>query len=79
MPGLTVSSARAARTIVGAMRRRAAEAIIGVPAKIAARGNALMPRTSAAILTFVNRLLPHDATPRIVSGFEAERRATIGG
>lgn len=43
------------------------------------RGSSLMPRTSAAILELVNRMLPHDATPRIVSGFEAERRATIGG
>ncbi|HJW95785.1 MAG TPA: SDR family oxidoreductase [Thermoanaerobaculia bacterium] len=78
MPGLTVSCTRAARKVVSAMRRRAAEAVIGVPAKIAMRGNALMPGTSAAILALIARLLPHDATPRIASGFEAERRATIG-
>jgi len=79
LPGLTVSVRRAARQIVSAMRRRSAEVVIGTPAKIAMRGNSLMPRTSAAILELVNRMLPRDATPRIVSGFEAERRATIGG
>ena len=74
MPGLTVSATRAARQIVSAMRRRVAEVVIGTPAKIAAKGNGLMPRTSATVRALVSRLLPRGEAPHIVSGFEAERR-----
>jgi NAD(P)-dependent dehydrogenase (short-subunit alcohol dehydrogenase family) len=58
IPGLTMSSQRAARQIIEACRRGDAEAILSMPAKVAARANALFPETTARVLSLVNRLLP---------------------
>ena len=58
LPGPTISSRRAARQIVEACRAGDAEAILTLPAEIAARGYALFPGLASRILSWGNRLLP---------------------
>ena len=87
MPMLSMSATRAARKIVKAMKRRAGEITLSAPAKVGARLNGLMPAKIAAVLGIVNALLPHDQTPLVASGADAEAlldsplvaRATILG
>jgi NAD(P)-dependent dehydrogenase (short-subunit alcohol dehydrogenase family) len=58
LPLLSMSAERAARQIVAACARGDAEAILGLPAQVAARINGLFPGLTADLLGVVNRLLP---------------------
>lgn len=73
MPLLTISSRRAAKLIVRAIRRRSREVTLGASAKLGAKAQGLAPGTVAALMGVVNRFLPRDETPREVIGFEAEK------
>jgi short-subunit dehydrogenase len=57
-PATTVSAERAARRIVGALRRGDAEITLGLHAKLAARASGLAPRVTASVLAGVARALP---------------------
>jgi NAD(P)-dependent dehydrogenase (short-subunit alcohol dehydrogenase family) len=58
LPVLSIDADRAGRQIVGACRRGAAEIVVSLPFKIAARVHGLFPGTTADILGIVNRALP---------------------
>jgi hypothetical protein len=58
LPGASMSAERAARRIISACRRGEAEAILSLPAGVAATLHALAPEFTAAVLGVVNRLLP---------------------
>jgi short-subunit dehydrogenase len=58
LPGLAMSSRRAARRIVEATKRRDAELVLGLPAKLLRLINALFPALTLRTLAVVNRLLP---------------------
>lgn len=78
MPGLSVSAQAAATRIVEACKAGEARVIIGVPAKLAAAGNALCPELTTKLLSLANRLLPKpltSATTRGVTGWESRGRA----
>jgi NAD(P)-dependent dehydrogenase (short-subunit alcohol dehydrogenase family) len=74
LPLLTISVERAARRIVDAVERGEASLVLSAPAKLAARVPALLPRTTAALLTLVNRVLPRaeGAEPGQRRGRESE-------
>jgi NAD(P)-dependent dehydrogenase (short-subunit alcohol dehydrogenase family) len=76
VPGLSMDAERAARRIVGAMRRGRTEIVLTLPAKLAVRVHGLMPATTTRVLGLVDRLLPSgdvsDATA--VRGEAADRR-----
>jgi NAD(P)-dependent dehydrogenase (short-subunit alcohol dehydrogenase family) len=58
LPGLSVSSKRAARAIVGACRTGAPSLVIGVPAKLAAATQGVTPSLVAVGAAIAARLLP---------------------
>jgi NAD(P)-dependent dehydrogenase (short-subunit alcohol dehydrogenase family) len=58
LPLFSISAERAAREIVAACARGDAEAILGLPAQVAARAHGLFPGLTADVLGLVNRLLP---------------------
>jgi len=58
VPGLAMGAERAAGKIVEATRMGRAELILGTPAKLLARFNALFPGATADLLGLVNHLLP---------------------
>jgi len=58
LPLLTMSVQRAARRIANAVERGEASIVLSLPARLAARAPALVPRTTAAVLALVNHLLP---------------------
>jgi short-subunit dehydrogenase len=58
LPGLAMSSRRAARRIVEAAKRRDAELVVGLPAKLLRLVNSLFPALTLRTLAVVNRLLP---------------------
>jgi short-subunit dehydrogenase len=58
MPLLTVNARRAARAIVTAARRRRAEVVIGLPAKLLRLAHDLFPAATLRTLDVSNRLLP---------------------
>ena len=58
LPLLTVSAERAARRIISACQRGEAEVIFPIQAKLAAMFDTLAPELTAALLGFVNRLMP---------------------
>jgi short-subunit dehydrogenase len=58
LPGLSMSPHRAARQIVAATKRREAERVIGLPAKLLRLAMALFPGAGARALETANRLLP---------------------
>jgi len=58
LPLVSVSASRAARLIVAAAARREAELMISPQAAIGVRLAGLMPNTTAAVLSQINRLLP---------------------
>jgi short-subunit dehydrogenase len=60
---VTSSAERAARLIVGAVRRGDAECIFPFTALLAARSSSLFPAATAAILARVNQILPDTAVP----------------
>ncbi len=76
-PFVSISAERAARSIVRATKRGAAESILSVPANILARLHGLVPEMTAPILALINRLvLPSAAggSGELTSGHDAERQ-----
>lgn len=61
LPGLSMSARRAARQVVAAAKRRQAERVLGLPAKLLRLGVSLAPGLAARLLALVNRLLPSAA------------------
>jgi hypothetical protein len=57
-PATTVSAERAARTIVGAVRRGDAEVTLGLHALLASRTSGVAPAVVQAVLGLVARALP---------------------
>jgi short-subunit dehydrogenase len=58
VPGLSMNVDRAARQILSASRRGDAEIILSIPAKLAAKVDALFPELSARVLALTSRMLP---------------------
>ena len=75
MPGLTMQARRAAREIVAAIRRREAEVILTIPARLLALFHALVPGTTTRILSAIDRTLPIALGPEPFGeiGFETEK------
>lgn len=63
LPGLTINARRAARKIVAAARRRQAEIVIGLPAKLLRLLHDLLPALTMRTLDVSNRLLPGAKPP----------------
>jgi len=57
MPGLSMQAERAARKILAACARGDAEAVLGLPAKIAVAAQAMCPNLVADALALVNRIM----------------------
>jgi len=76
LPLITISAERAARQIVQATQRGAAECILSLPANILGRMHGLCPGTTANLLSLVNRFLPGaEAAPATsASGMEVQQR-----
>ncbi|NMO17131.1 SDR family oxidoreductase [Pyxidicoccus fallax] len=77
LPLMSMNAEAAARKILSACRRGDAEALVGLPAKLAAVGRALAPNLTAGITAFVSRNLPQDSTPDRVRGTESETPLTL--
>jgi len=58
LPTLSTSADRAARQIINACRYGRAKVVLSLPAKLAARANALAPELTADVSALVARLLP---------------------
>jgi short-subunit dehydrogenase len=58
-PGLTIGARRAARMIVEAAKRRDAEPVLGVPAKLLRLVKELFPSMTSSALAIANRVLPN--------------------
>jgi NAD(P)-dependent dehydrogenase (short-subunit alcohol dehydrogenase family) len=76
LPGMSMNAERAARKIVEACRRGDAEAVIGLPAKMAVLARTLAPNLTAALLAHMNRLLPQDANTDRHRGRDSETPLT---
>jgi len=76
LPLLSMSAERAARQIVWATQRGAAECILSLPANILGRMHGLCPGTTANLLSLINHVLPGaEAAPATsTSGMEVQRR-----
>jgi NAD(P)-dependent dehydrogenase (short-subunit alcohol dehydrogenase family) len=76
LPLISISAERAARQIVRATQRGAAECILGLPANIVGRMHGLCPGTTANLLSLMQRLLPgaEGAPTTSASGLEVQRR-----
>lgn len=78
LPIISMDAERAARQIVGAIRRRSAVCTIGPPALALATFHGLFPGLTADLLGLVSRLLPHPADDDLrepaVEGLRIERR-----
>jgi len=76
LPLISMSAERAARQIVRATQRGAAECILSLPANILGRMHGLCPGTTANLLSLVNRLLPGAEEGRSTSttGREVQQR-----
>ncbi|MBZ4414876.1 SDR family oxidoreductase [Myxococcus sp. RHSTA-1-4] len=72
LPLMSMNAEVAARKILDACRRGDAEALVGLPAKLAAVGRALAPNLMAGLTAFVNRNLPQDSSPDRARGSESE-------
>ncbi len=72
LPLMSMSAENAARRILEASRRGDAEALVGMPAKVAAVSRALAPNLTASVAAWVNRFLPQDATPERYTGQQSE-------
>ncbi|HEY7294034.1 MAG TPA: SDR family oxidoreductase [Dehalococcoidia bacterium] len=57
LPIVSMSAERAARQIVGALKRGEAHRVLSIPATLLARGHGLSPGTTANVLGLVNRLI----------------------
>ncbi|MDQ6637072.1 MAG: SDR family NAD(P)-dependent oxidoreductase [Candidatus Dormibacteraeota bacterium] len=76
LPGISMDAERAARQIVAAARRGAAEVILSLPAKMAVRVNGVAPAAVSRAFALVARVLPAapaQASPAS-SGRELEQR-----
>lgn len=58
LPGLSVSSSRAAQQILEGVRKGKAQVVITIPARVAARVHDMMPSQVASLKEWVNRTLP---------------------
>jgi hypothetical protein len=58
LPLLSLNAERAARIAVNAIAAGKAESVLGVPAKVLARAQTLLPGLTAEMLRFSNALLP---------------------
>ncbi|QRN95332.1 SDR family NAD(P)-dependent oxidoreductase [Archangium violaceum] len=76
LPGMSMNAERAARKIVEACRRGDAEALIGMPAKVAALARTLAPGLTAAFLAHVNRMMPQDSSTDRHRGRDSETPLT---
>ncbi len=74
LPGLSVSSGRAARRIVRALEHGEAHVVIGWSAKLATLLSGLAPRLIAQALTAANSALPRGSDPHERRGFESESK-----
>ena len=76
LPLLSISAERAARQIVRATQRGAAECILSLPANILGRMHGLCPGTTSNLLSIANRFLPgaEGAPATSTSGMEVQRR-----
>jgi short-subunit dehydrogenase len=76
LPLISMSAERAARQIVQATQRGAAECILSLPANILGRVHGLCPGTMANLLSLVNRFLPGTQGAQTTSalGMEVQRR-----
>ncbi|MET0283653.1 MAG: SDR family oxidoreductase [Polyangiales bacterium] len=74
LPGISMSSQRAARKIVDALERGQPTLILGVPAKLAALAHGLAPNLVGRALTLVNRLLPRSDDATLRKGHQSESR-----
>lgn len=76
LPGLSMSAERAGRKILEACRRGDAEALVGLPAKVATLARTLAPELTAAVLAHVNRLLPQSGDTTRHRGHDSETPLT---
>ena len=76
LPGLSLNAERAGRKIIEACRRGDAEVLVGLPAKMGAVARALAPNLTAALLAYVNRLLPQDSHTERFTGEQSETPLT---
>jgi len=76
LPLISISAERAARQVVRATQRGAAECILSLPANILGRMHRLCPGTTANLLSVVNRFLPgaEGAPAASTSGMEVQQR-----
>lgn len=79
LPLISVDAERAAREVVGAVRRRSAVCTIGLPALAATAFHGLFPGLTADLLGLANRFLPrprHDGPDVGIEGRAAEAQLT---
>jgi NAD(P)-dependent dehydrogenase (short-subunit alcohol dehydrogenase family) len=76
LPGMSMSAERAARKILEACRRGDAEALVGMPAKLAALARTLAPGLTAAVMAQVNRMMPQDSSTDRYRGRDSETPLT---
>jgi NAD(P)-dependent dehydrogenase (short-subunit alcohol dehydrogenase family) len=76
LPGMSMSAERAARKVVEACRRGDADATLGLPTKVAVWARTLAPNMTSAVLAYVNRLLPQDASTDRHRGRDSETPLT---
>jgi short-subunit dehydrogenase len=76
LPLVSMSAERAARQIVQATQRGAAESILSLPAQLLGRLHGLFPGTTTNLLSAVNALLPSEegARPTSAPGIEVQQR-----
>jgi len=75
LPLISMDAERAARQIVAAIRRRDAEVILSMPAKLLALFHGVFPGATSEILALVNRLLPqYGMTTKNVRGADIDAR-----
>jgi NAD(P)-dependent dehydrogenase (short-subunit alcohol dehydrogenase family) len=76
LPGLSMSAERAARKVLEACRRGDADATLGLPTKVAVWARMLAPNLTAAVLEYVTRMMPQDASTDRHRGRDSETPLT---
>lgn len=76
LPLASMGAEQAARRILDACRRGDAEALLGVPVKLASVGRALAPGLTATLTAWANRLMPQDSNPERYTGSQSETPLT---
>ena len=74
LPLISMDAERAAKQIVEAMRRGAAECVVSLPAAALARLHGLFPGATADMLGLANRLLPRGGGQEAAAGREVHQR-----